>query len=241
MLLVLDEQYREVYETGFATASPTAACSCSAPASRSSTERSSRHRAPTSRSSRPRARPSRAPAYTAGSGVPGPVAIQPDQQGDRAAAAYAKGIAAPVAASSKRRPARPRPTSSAGQSACGGPSELVQAGFDTFVEAGYDSQLAYFERLHELKLIVDLMYEKGLAGMRYSISRTAEYVDYSRGKRVITCRDTRELSKIFGEIRSGDIRSRVDRREPRGRRRTSSGCALGSLGRRSSRRARRCA
>ena len=75
---------------------------------------------------------------------------------------------------------------------CGGASELVQAGFETLVEAGYDPQMAYFECLHELKLIVDLMYEKGLAGMRYSISNTAEYGDYTRGKRVITDEHARE-------------------------------------------------
>ena len=69
---------------------------------------------------------------------------------------------------------------------CGGVDELVQAGFETLVEAGYNPQMAYFECLHELKLIVDLMYEKGLAGMRYSISNTAEYGDYTRGKRIIT-------------------------------------------------------
>src|SRR5680860_1008189 len=68
---------------------------------------------------------------------------------------------------------------------CGGVTELVRAGYETLVEAGYDPRLAYFECLHELKLIVDLMYEKGITGMRYSISNTAEYGDMSRGKRVI--------------------------------------------------------
>ncbi|MCW3038482.1 MAG: ilvC, partial [Solirubrobacterales bacterium] len=88
---------------------------------------------------------------------------------------------------------------------CGGASELVQAGFDTLVEAGYDPQMAYFECLHELKLIVDLMYEKGLAGMRYSISNTAEYGDYSRGKRVITDDTRAEMKKILKEIQDGDF------------------------------------
>jgi ketol-acid reductoisomerase len=88
---------------------------------------------------------------------------------------------------------------------CGGASELVQAGFETLVEAGYDPQMAYFECLHELKLIVDLMYEKGLAGMRYSISNTAEYGDYTRGTRVIT-QDSREAMRaILAEIQSGDF------------------------------------
>jgi ketol-acid reductoisomerase len=88
---------------------------------------------------------------------------------------------------------------------CGGASALVQAGFDTLVEAGYDPQMAYFECLHELKLIVDLMYEKGLAGMRYSISNTAEYGDYTRGPRVVDERVRAEMRKILGEIQSGDF------------------------------------
>ena len=98
---------------------------------------------------------------------------------------------------------------------CGGASELVQAGFDTLVEAGYDPQMAYFECLHELKLIVDLMYEKGLAGMRYSISNTAEYGDYTRGKRVDHRRDARndEADPRRDPVRR--LRPRVDRREPR--------------------------
>jgi ketol-acid reductoisomerase len=86
---------------------------------------------------------------------------------------------------------------------CGGASELVQAGFDTLVEAGYPPEMAYFECLHELKLIVDLMYEKGLAGMRYSISNTAEYGDYTRGKRVITDETRSEMKRILGEIQDG--------------------------------------
>ena len=81
----------------------------------------------------------------------------------------------------------------------------MQAGFETLVEAGYDPKMAYFECLHELKLIVDLMYEKGLAGMRYSISNTAEYGDYTRGKRVIT-EDTRaNMKQILTEIQNGDF------------------------------------
>ena len=85
------------------------------------------------------------------------------------------------------RPRRPRPTCSASRSCCaaGSPS-LVQAGFETLVEAGYQPESAYFECLHELKLIVDLMYEQGIAGMRYSISDTAEYGDLTRGPRIIT-------------------------------------------------------
>ena len=88
---------------------------------------------------------------------------------------------------------------------CGGATELVQAGFETLVEAGYDPRLAYFECLHELKLIVDLMYEKGLGGMRYSISNTAEYGDMTRGPRVITDETRAAMKKILDEIQSGEF------------------------------------
>ena len=88
---------------------------------------------------------------------------------------------------------------------CGGLTSLVQAGFETLVDAGYQPESAYFECLHELKLIVDLMYEKGLQGMRYSISNTAEYGDMTRGPRVIT-EETREaMRKILADIQSGDF------------------------------------
>jgi len=88
---------------------------------------------------------------------------------------------------------------------CGGATALVQAGFETLVEAGYDPRLAYFECLHELKLIVDLMYEKGLQGMRFSISNTAEYGDMTRGKRVITDETKAAMREILDEIQSGDF------------------------------------
>jgi ketol-acid reductoisomerase len=88
---------------------------------------------------------------------------------------------------------------------CGGATQLVQAGFETLVEAGYDPRLAYFECLHELKLIVDLMYEHGIQGMRHSISNTAEYGDMTRGPRVITD-DTRDaMRKILADIQSGEF------------------------------------
>ena len=88
---------------------------------------------------------------------------------------------------------------------CGGLTELVRAGFDTLVEAGYHPDLAYFECLHELKLIVDLIYEKGISGMRYSISNTAEYGDLTRGRRIIT-EDTRaEMRAILAEIQTGQF------------------------------------
>ena len=98
---------------------------------------------------------------------------------------------------------------------CGGVTELVRAGYETLVDAGYDPRLAYFECLHELKLIVDLMYEKGITGMRYSISNTAEYGDLTRGKRIISDETRQAMKDILGEIQSGDVRARVDRREPR--------------------------
>jgi ketol-acid reductoisomerase len=88
---------------------------------------------------------------------------------------------------------------------CGGATELVQAGFETLVEAGYDPRLAYFECLHELKLIVDLMYEKGIQGMRYSISNTAEYGDMTRGPRVIGPESRDAMKKILADIQSGEF------------------------------------
>ena len=88
---------------------------------------------------------------------------------------------------------------------CGGASALVQAGFETLVEAGYDPQMAYFECLHELKLIVDLMYEKGLAGMRYSISNTAEYGDLTRGPQVVDDHVKASMKQILANIQSGDF------------------------------------
>lgn len=88
---------------------------------------------------------------------------------------------------------------------CGGSTSLVKAGFETLVEAGYDPRLAYFECLHELKLIVDLMYEKGIQGMRYSISNTAEYGDLTRGPRVVDDRVKDEMRRILDEIQSGEF------------------------------------
>jgi ketol-acid reductoisomerase len=88
---------------------------------------------------------------------------------------------------------------------CGGVTELVQAGFETLVEAGYDPRLAYFECLHELKLIVDLMYEDGIQGMRHSISNTAEYGDMTRGPKVITDETRKAMKKILADIQSGEF------------------------------------
>jgi ketol-acid reductoisomerase len=88
---------------------------------------------------------------------------------------------------------------------CGGVSELIRAGFETLVEAGYAPEIAYFECLHELKLIVDLIYEGGLGYMRYSISDTAEYGDYTRGPRLVNAQTRAEMKKILSEIQSGQF------------------------------------
>jgi ketol-acid reductoisomerase len=147
--------------------------------------------------------------FLEGSGVPGLIAIQQDATGDAKslALAYAKGIGCTRGGVIETSFKDETETDLFGEQAvlCGGASALVQAGFETLVEAGYDPQMAYFECLHELKLIVDLMYEKGLAGMRYSISNTAEYGDYTRGKRVIDDRVREEMKRILGEIQSGDF------------------------------------
>jgi len=147
--------------------------------------------------------------YTEGSGVPGLVAVQQDATGNAQALAlaYARGIGCTRGGVIETTFKDETETDLFGEQAvlCGGASELVQAGFETLVDAGYDPQMAYFECLHELKLIVDLMYEKGLAGMRYSISNTAEYGDYTRGKRVITDETRAAMRQILGEIQSGDF------------------------------------
>jgi ketol-acid reductoisomerase len=147
--------------------------------------------------------------YTEGSGVPGLVAVEQDATGNAKALAlaYAKGIGCTRGGVFDTTFKEETETDLFGEQAvlCGGASALVQAGFETLVEAGYDPQMAYFECLHELKLIVDLMYEKGLAGMRYSISNTAEYGDYSRGPRVVNADTKAEMKKILSEIQSGDF------------------------------------
>ena len=147
--------------------------------------------------------------FLEGSGVPGLIAIHQDASGDAKslALAYAKGIGCTRGGVIETTFKDETETDLFGEQAvlCGGASALVQAGFETLVEAGYDPQMAYFECLHELKLIVDLMYEKGLAGMRYSISNTAEYGDYTRGKRVITDETRANMRKILDEIQSGDF------------------------------------
>jgi ketol-acid reductoisomerase len=147
--------------------------------------------------------------FVEGSGVPGLIAVAQDATGKarELALAYAKGIGCTRGGVIETTFKDETETDLFGEQAvlCGGVSELVQAGFETLVGAGYDPEMAYFECLHEVKLIVDLMYEKGLAGMRYSISNTAEYGDYTRGKRVITEETRAAMRKILGEIQSGDF------------------------------------
>ncbi|MDO8212903.1 ketol-acid reductoisomerase [Conexibacter sp. CPCC 206217] len=145
--------------------------------------------------------------YTEGSGVPGLIAINQDATGNarNIALAYAKGIGCTRGGVIETSFREETETDLFGEQAvlCGGTSELVRAGYDTLVDAGYDPRLAYFEVLHELKLIVDLMYEKGIAGMRYSISNTAEYGDITRGRRVVTDDTRKAMREILGEIQSG--------------------------------------
>jgi ketol-acid reductoisomerase len=147
--------------------------------------------------------------FVEGSGVPGLIAVEQDATGNaqQLALAYAMGIGCTRGGVIETTFKDETETDLFGEQAvlCGGASALVQAGFETLVDAGYDPQMAYFECLHELKLIVDLMYEKGLAGMRYSISNTAEFGDYSRGSRVINDEVRAEMKQILGEIQSGEF------------------------------------
>jgi len=147
--------------------------------------------------------------YLEGSGVPGLIAVAQDATGHARdlALSYAKAIGCTRGGVIETSFKDETETDLFGEQAvlCGGASELVQAGYQTLVEAGYDPEMAYFECLHELKLIVDLMYEKGLSGMRYSISNTAEYGDYTRGRRVITEETRENMRKILKEIQSGDF------------------------------------
>jgi ketol-acid reductoisomerase len=147
--------------------------------------------------------------YLEGSGVPGLIAIHQDPDGNAkdVALAYAKGIGCTRGGVIETTFKDETETDLFGEQAvlCGGASALVQAGFETLVEAGYDPQMAYFECLHELKLIVDLMYEKGLAGMRYSISNTAEYGDLTRGPKVIDDHVRTQMKEILRNIQSGDF------------------------------------
>ena len=145
--------------------------------------------------------------FVEGSGVPGLIAVQQNPGGNARdlALAYAKGIGCTRGGVIETTFKDETETDLFGEQAvlCGGVTELVRAGYETLVEAGYDPRLAYFECLHELKLIVDLMYEKGITGMRYSISNTAEYGDLTRGKRIISDATRQAMKDVLGEIQSG--------------------------------------
>lgn len=145
--------------------------------------------------------------YTEGAGVPALIAVHQDATGKakELALAYAKGIGSTKAGVLETSFGEETETDLFGEQAvlCGGASELVKAGFDTLVEAGYQPEIAYFECLHELKLIVDLMYEGGMSWMRYSVSDTAQYGDMTIGKRIINEETRKEMKRVLQEIQDG--------------------------------------
>jgi ketol-acid reductoisomerase len=145
--------------------------------------------------------------YLEGTGVPGLLAIHRDASGKakEKALAYGKAIGCSKAGIIETTFAEETETDLFGEQAvlCGGVSALIQAGFETLVEAGYQPEMAYFECLHEMKLIVDLMYEGGLKYMRYSVSNTAEFGDYTSGPRVIDDHVKQSMQKILSDIREG--------------------------------------
>ncbi len=147
--------------------------------------------------------------YEKGAGVPSLVAIYQDASGNALATAlaYAKGIGATRAGVLETSFEEETETDLFGEQCvlCGGVSELVKAGFDTLVEAGYAPEIAYFECLHELKLIVDLFYQGGISYMRYSVSDTAEFGDYTRGRRIVTEETRDEMRQILDEIQTGEF------------------------------------
>jgi ketol-acid reductoisomerase len=145
--------------------------------------------------------------YVKGAGVPALVAVQQDADGNALAwaKAHATGIGATRAGLIETTFKEETETDLFGEQAvlCGGVSELIKAGWETLVEAGYQPEIAYFECLHEMKLIVDLMYQGGLDYMRYSVSDTAEYGDYTRGRRIITEETRAEMADILREVQEG--------------------------------------
>ena len=147
--------------------------------------------------------------FTQGGGVPCLIAVHQNASGKakELALSYASAIGGGRAGVIETNFKDETETDLFGEQAvlCGGASHLVQAGFETLVEAGYPPEMAYFECLHELKLIVDLMYEGGIANMRYSISDTAEYGDYTRGPRIVTEQTKAEMKKILKEVQSGQF------------------------------------
>ncbi|MEI8213900.1 MAG: ketol-acid reductoisomerase [Planctomycetota bacterium] len=147
--------------------------------------------------------------YTKGGGVPCLIALGPGASDTtkKIGLAYAKGIGGTRGGVIETTIAEETETDLFGEQVvlCGGVSELVKAGFETLVEAGYQPEMAYFECMHELKLIVDLLYQGGLNYMRYSISNTAEFGDYTRGPRIITAETKAEMKKILREIQTGQF------------------------------------
>src|SRR5215204_2144106 len=147
--------------------------------------------------------------FTEGLGTPAVVAVAQDASGRafELALAYGSGLGAGRAGMIETTFQEETETDLFGEQAvlCGGTAELIRAGFETLVEAGYQPEVAYFECLHELKLIVDLIYEGGLGYMRYSVSDTAEYGDYTRGPRVITKQTREDMKKILAEVQSGQF------------------------------------
>lgn len=145
--------------------------------------------------------------YQAGTGVPCLIAVGQDSSGKARTTglAYAKGIGGTRAGVIETSFKEETETDLFGEQVvlCGGLTELIRAGYDTLIDAGYQPEVAYFECLHEVKLIVDLIYAGGIANMRYSISNTAEYGDVTRGRRIITPETRKEMKKILGEIQSG--------------------------------------
>ena len=145
--------------------------------------------------------------YTEGGGVPGLLAVEQDASGraHEVGLAYAKGIGCTRGGVIETTFREETETDLFGEQVvlCGGLTELIRAGFDTLVEAGYQPEVAYFECLHEVKLIVDLIYEGGIANMRSSISDTAEFGDLSRGRRVVTDETRAEMKRILAEIQNG--------------------------------------
>ncbi len=147
--------------------------------------------------------------FEKGGGVPCLIALSPgaSEESRRVGLAYAKGIGGARAGVIETTFAEETETDLFGEQVilCGGVSALVKAGFETLVDAGYQPEMAYFECMHELKLIVDLFYQGGLNYMRYSVSNTAEYGDYTRGPRIVTDETRAEMKKILHEIQSGQF------------------------------------
>jgi ketol-acid reductoisomerase len=147
--------------------------------------------------------------FTQGPGVPALVAVQQDVSGKARdmALAYGRGVGCTRAGVIETTFKEETETDLFGEQAalCGGISHLIKSAYETLVEAGYQPEVAYFECMHEMKLIVDLFYQGGLAYMRYSVSDTAEYGDYTRGPRVVSDETKKEMKKILGEIQSGQF------------------------------------